>query len=283
MSEFEQINYEVRDGLAVLTLNRPERLNAFTVKMRLEMMSALDMVDEDDQVRVLIVTGQGRAFCAGHDMESGQGSSFARDSRDRDSHRDGGGQLTLRLYRMKKPVIAAINGPAVGIGLTMTLPMDFRLASVEARMGFVFARRGIVTEACSNWFLPRLVGLRQALDWSLTGKVFSAEEALAGGLVRQVLPTDELMPAALVLARDMADNCSAASLALIKQLMWSSQGQDHPMAAHRLESKCMFHMAHGADSQEGVQSFLEKRPARFTMKVSSDLPDFYPWLEEPEF
>ena len=283
MNEFEQIRYEVRDGLAILTLNRPEKLNAFTVKMRLEMMSALDMADQDDQVRVLIVTGQGRAFCAGHDMESGQGSSFARDSQDRDSHRDSGGVLTLRLYRMKKPVIAAINGPAVGIGLTMTLPMDFRLASSQARMGFVFARRGIVTEACSNWFLPRLVGMGQALEWSLTGKVFSAEEALAGGLVGRVLPPEELMPAALDLARDMADNCSPASLALIRQLMWSSQGQHHPMASHRLESRCMFHMAHSPDSQEGVQSFLEKRPAQFTMKVSSDLPDFYPWVEEPEF
>ena len=283
MIEFEQITYEVRGHLAVLTLNRPERLNAFTVKMRLEMMSALDLADEDDDVRVLIVTGQGRAFCAGHDMESGQGSSFARGSTDQDAHRDGGGLLTLRLYRMKKPVIAAINGPAVGIGLTMTLPMDIRLASEEARMGFVFARRGIVTEACSNWFLPRLVGMSQALEWGLTGKVFSAEEARAGGLVRRVLPPDQLMPEALALARDMADNCSSASMALIRQLMWTNLGESHPMAAHRLESKCMFHMAHGADSQEGVQSFLEKRPARFTMKVGSDLPDFYPWLEEPGF
>ena len=280
--EFEQILYEVEDNIATLTLNKPDRLNAMNKTMNLEIREVLDRVNEDDDVRALIVTGAGRAFCAGADMAAGKGSSFAIGT-DMETHRDGGGLVTLKLYQLKKPVIAAINGPAVGFGMTMTLAMDVRLASENAKMGLVFVRRGIVPEACSTWFLPRIVGISKALEWGMSGRVFSAREALEGGLVSRVLPHDQLLAAARELAHEMADNCSPVAVALTRQLMWSLLGEDHPMAAHRLDSKSVFYMSRNADSQEGVDSFLEKRPPKFTMKPSIDMPDFYPWLEEPPF
>jgi len=282
---YEHIKYEVADRILTITLNRPKKLNAFTGIMQGELIEAFDRADEDDEVRAIIVTGAGRGFCAGADLSSG-GDTF--DSQQRravtiDEHRDGGGLVTLRIYESKKPVIAAINGPAVGIGATMTLPMDIRIASETAKMGFVFARRGITPEACSGWFLPRVVGISQALEWVMTGRVFTAKEALDGGLVSRVLPPDDLLPAARKLAREIAENTSAISVVLARQMMWRMLGADHPMEAHKIDSKCIYYMGKSPDSYEGVNSFLEKRPARFTMKPSKDMPGFFPWWEERSF
>src|SRR6184192_2231486 len=225
---YEQILHEVVDGVLTITLNRPEKLNAFTPTMMRELIDAFDRADTDDAVRAVIVTGAGRAFCAGADL-SGGGGTFDNTARDTlETHRDGGGLVALRIYESKKPVIAAINGPAVGVGITMTLPMDVRLASTAARMGFVFARRGIVPEACSSWFLPRVVGIAQAAEWTYTGRVFSAEEARAGGLVSRVPEPDALMPAARALAREIADQTSAVSVALVRHMLWRMLGADHP-------------------------------------------------------
>jgi enoyl-CoA hydratase/carnithine racemase len=280
---YKTITTHLEDRILTLTLNRPERLNAFTTEMLDELLSAFDEIDANDDVRAVIVTGAGRAFCAGADLGSG-GQSFDSSRQESiDEHRDGGGRLTLRIFECRKPVIAAINGPAVGVGATMTLPMDVRLASSGARMGFVFARRGIVPEACSSWFLPRVVGIGQAMEWVATGRIFPAEEALAGRLVSRVLAPDELLPAARALAREIADNTSAVSVALSRQLLWRMLGADHPMEAHRLDSKAIFSMGRSPDAYEGVASFLEKRPPRFSMKVSRDLPAFFPWWKERPF
>jgi enoyl-CoA hydratase/carnithine racemase len=280
--DYEQILYSVDDGILTITLNRPERLNAFTERMCREILDALDRADADDSVRAIVFTGAGRAYCAGADLGSG-GDTFDSPARGRtealEEHRDGGGLLTLRLYDSKKPVIAAINGPAVGIGITMTLPMDVRIASRAARMGFVFARRGIVPEACSSWFLPRIVGVSRAAEWVYTGRVFAADEALSGGLVSRVVAPEELLPAARHLAREIADNTSAVSVALSRQLLWKMLGADHPMEAHKIDSKCVYYMGRSPDAYEGVSAFLEKRPAKFTMKPSA-MPDFYPWWKE---
>ena len=277
---FETIRYEVADGVGTVTLNRPDTLNALNTMMLEELLAVLDQADADDAVRALIVTGAGRAFCAGADL-SGGGRTFDRVARGRGEgpgeHEDGGGRVTLRIFDMKKPLIAAINGPAVGFGITMTLPMDVRLASTAARIGFVFARRGVVPEACSTWFLPRLVGPSQAAEWVYTGRVFPAEEALAGRLVSRVLPPERLLPAARALATEIAQNTSAISVALSRQMMWRLLGADHPMEAHRLDSKCMDWTGRSADAYEGVTAFLEKRPARFTLRPSADMPPFYPW------
>ncbi|MGH7353770.1 MAG: crotonase/enoyl-CoA hydratase family protein [Candidatus Rokuibacteriota bacterium] len=281
---FEQIRYEVDGPVCTVTLNRPDRLNAVTKRMLEELIAACDRADADDSVRAVIVTGAGRAFCAGADLEAG-GRAFDPALRGWDiaTHRDGGGLVTLRVFDMKKPVIAAINGPAVGFGVTMTLPMDVRLASAEARIGFVFARRGVVPEACSTWFLPRLVGIQQAAEWVYTGRVFDAQEALAGGLVSRVLPPEELLPTARALAREIAENTSAVSVAIARQMMWKLLGADHPMEAHRLDSRAMAFTGGSADAREGVGAFLEKRPARFTGRPSSDMPPFYPWWQPREF
>jgi len=281
---FSEIRYEVEDGVCTVTLNRPDRLNAVTTTMLRELGEAWDHADADDAVRAVIVTGAGRAFCAGADLGSG-GSTFnyaeRKDSRGHaetaEDHRDGGGTVTLRIFDMKKPVIAAINGPAVGFGITLTLPMDVRIASSAARIGFVFARRGVVPEACSTWFLPRLVGMSQAAEWVYTGRVFSAEEALAGRLVSRVVAPDALLPAARALAREIADNSSAISVTLARQMMWKLLGADHPMDAHLLDSQAMFWTGRSADAREGIAAFLEKRPARFPLRPSADLPPFYPW------
>jgi enoyl-CoA hydratase/carnithine racemase len=276
--DFEQIRYEVADGVLTITLNRPDRLNAFTGTMARELIAALDHADADDDVRVVIVTGEGRAFCAGADLESaGETFNYGGD----DVPRDGGGQVVLRIYEMRKPVIAAINGPAVGVGITMTLPMDFRLVAEGAKLGFVFTRRGIVPEACSSWFLPRLVGIQQALEWMETGRVFLAEEALAGGLARSVHGPGDLLTAANELAREIADNAAPVSVALARQLVMRMAGAEHPMAAHRADSRAMFARGRSADAVEGITAFLEKRQAQFPDKVSNGLPDVFE--EAPEW
>ncbi len=283
---FEQIRYDAAGGVVTVTLNRPEKLNAVTAVLIRELLDAFDAADADDAVRVVIVTGAGRAFCAGADLSGGTRtfdrstpSGTAGDS----EHRDGGGLVSLRIYDMKKPVIAAINGPAVGFGATMTLPMDIRIASSSARMGFVFSRRGVVPEACSTWFLPRLVGMQRAAEWVYTGRVFGAEEALAGGLVSRVVPPEALMETALALAREIADNTSAISVALARQMMWKLLGADHPIEGHRLDSRGMAWTGRSADAREGITAFLEKRPPRFPLKASRDMPPFYPWWSERSF
>jgi enoyl-CoA hydratase/carnithine racemase len=284
--DYTQIAYDVADRIATVTLDRPDQLNAFTGRMMHELLDALDRVDSDDGVRALVVTGRGRGFCAGADLSAGA-EAFSRGGSDIETDvgvpRDGGGLITLRIFRSTKPVIAAINGPAVGIGITMTLAMDLRLASEQARMGFVFARRGIVPEACSSWFLPRLVGMQQAAEWVYTGRVFDADEALAGGLVRSVHPPDELLPAAYALAAEIADHTAPVSVALSRQMLWRLLGADHPMAAHRADSRGILLRGRSADVAEGVSSFLEKRPATFTDRVSDGLPDLFPGWADPEF
>jgi enoyl-CoA hydratase/carnithine racemase len=325
---FREIRYDVEDGVCTVTLNRPDRLNAVTTTMLGELGEAWDRADADDAVRAVIVTGAGRAFCAGADLGAGgatfdyRRASAGGDSSDRsprawgpqppggpaarsaaprrpaartadaaarrrsasaEDHRDGGGIVTLRIFDMKKPVIAAINGPAVGFGITLTLPMDVRLASTAARIGFVFARRGVVPEACSTWFLPRLVGISQAAEWVYTGRVFSAEEALAGGLVSRIVAPDALLPAARQLALEIAQNTSAVSVTLARQMMWKLLGADHPAEAHRLDSLAMFWTGRSADAREGISAFHEKRPARFTLRPSADLPPFYPWWQPRPF
>ena len=282
--DFEQIEYEVADQVLTITLNRPDRLNAFTPTMQRELIAAFDAADADDEVRAVVVTGEGRGFCAGADLAAG-GSTFDWRDREQDGHvpRDGGGTVTLRIFESTKPVIAAINGPAVGVGITMTLPMDVRLAAEGAKIGFVFARRGIVPEAASSWFLPRIVGISQAMEWVTTGRVFSAEEALAGRLVRSVHPQGELLDAAYSLAREIADNTAPVSVALARRLLWTMLGADHPMEAHRADSRAMLARGQSDDAREGVTSFLEKRPAKFPDRVSDGMPEVFPGREEPAF
>jgi enoyl-CoA hydratase/carnithine racemase len=282
-SEAPQITTEVDDRVLTITLNRPERLNAWTGQMGAELMEAFDRSDADDEVRVVIVTGAGRGFCAGADLGTG-GDTFDYRKRDVEGpQRDNGGQFTLRVFQSKKPVIAAINGPAVGVGATMTLPMDIRLASEDARMGFVFARRGIIPEACSSWFLPRVVGISRAMEWVSTGRVFSAQEGLEGGLLRSLHPAGELLEAANALALEIAENTAPVSVALARQLMWRMLGAEHPMLAHRADSRGMVSRGQSADAVEGITSFLEKRPASFPDRVSEGLPEIMPWWSEPEF
>lgn len=280
---YETLLTETRDGVMTVTLNRPERLNAFTTQMMVDLLRLLDAIDADDDVRAVVVTGAGRGFCAGADLGGGGGTFDASGAEASDAHRDGGGRVTLRLFECRKPVIAAINGPAVGVGATMTLPMDVRIASDAARFGFVFCRRGIVPEAASSWFLPRVVGISQAMEWVATGRVFPAAEALAGGLVSRVVPPSELLPVAHGIAREIADHTSAVSVALARQMLWRMLGADHPMEAHRIDSQAIYAMGRSPDAYEGVQSFLEKRPPRFTMKVTRDMPAFFPWWKERRF
>jgi enoyl-CoA hydratase/carnithine racemase len=281
---YEQITAETADGVLEITLNRPDRLNAWTPTMGAELIAAFDAADADDGVRAIIVTGAGRGFCAGADLQGG-GSTF--DWRERQEGeavpRDGGGRFTLRVFDCTKPVIAAINGPAVGVGATMTLPMDIRLAADDARIGFVFARRGIVPEACSSWFLPRAVGISQAMEWVSTGRVFSAQEALDGGLVRSLHPKDELLGAARALATEIAQNTAPVSVALARRMMWRMLGAEHPMLAHRADSRGMFYRGQSDDAAEGITSFLQKRPADFPDRVSDGLPEVMPGWAAPEF
>jgi enoyl-CoA hydratase/carnithine racemase len=290
--EFETLLYSVEDGVATITLNRPDRMNAFTATMMLDLIAAFDETDGDDNVKVVIVTGSGdRAFCAGADLGSG-GSTFDYKSRGEaareeakvgDVYRDGGGRVTLRIYNSLKPVIAAVNGAAVGIGVTMQLAMDIRLASTSARFGFVFARRGITPEAASSWFLPRLVGLQTALEWCYTGRVFPAQEALDRGLVRSLHEPADLLPAAKALAREIADNTAPVSVALTRQMLWRGAGFDHPMEAHKADSRAIQARGASGDAKEGVTSFLEKRAPSYPNKVSTDVPDIWPEWKEPQF
>ena len=285
---YDEITYEVDGAVATIPLDRPDRLNAFTGRMMQEMIAAFDEIDADDAVRAVIVTGAGRGFCAGADLAAG-GDTFDSDAQSGGSapsemeQRDGGGLVTLRIFECTKPVIAAINGPAVGIGATMTLPMDIRLASTQSKFGFVFARRGIIPEACSSWFLPRLVGISQAAEWCYSGRVFGPEEALAGGLVRSIHELDELLGAAQELAEEIAHNTSAVSVAMTRAMLWRMLGESHPMAAHEVDSPGIAYLGKSADAREGVMSFLEKRPAAFTDTVTEDMPPFYPWWEERGF
>lgn len=288
---FETLVYSVDDRIATITLNRPDRLNAFTTAMMADMIAALDETDADDAVAAVIVTGAGRGFCAGADLSAGA-ATFDRDARPdpirREGRvggveRDGGGRLTLRLFDSLKPVIAAVNGPAVGVGVTMQLAMDIRLASTSARFGFVFARRGITPEAASSWFLPRLVGLQTALEWCYTGRVFDAREALDKGLVRSLHQPDDLLPAARALAREIIDNTAPVSIALSRQLLWRMAGADHPMEAHRADSRAIQARGASGDAREGVTAFLEKRPATWPDRVSGDLPDIWPHWPARDF
>ena len=286
MPEYTQIRYEVSDSIATVTLARPEKMNAFTGVMMRELLDVFDVIDADDAVRAVIVTGDGKAFCAGADLSSGAKTFDDGDwssTSDDSVRRDGGGQVTLRIFACKKPVIAAINGAAVGIGATMTLPMDVRLASSAARIGFVFTRRGIVPEACSSWFLPRVVGISRAAEWVYTGRILSADEAHEGDLVRTVYAPDELLPAARMLAREIADNTSGVSVALSRQMLWRMLGADHPMQAHRVDSRAIQLRGRSADAHEGVTSFLEKRPAQFSDSVAASLPDVFPEWQDPQF
>jgi len=289
----ETIATEVKDRILTITLNRPDKLNAFNATMQRELIEAFQAADANDEVRAVIVTGAGRGFCAGADLSSGA-NTFDRDARrgpvkrnadgsvdySDPNVRDGGGQVTLQIFKCLKPVIAAVNGPAVGIGVTMQLPMDIRIASEDARFGFVFSRRGIVPEAASSWFLPRLVGIAQALEWTYSGKVFSAQEALAGRLVSKVVPPAELIPAARAIAKEIVDNTAPVSVALIRQMMWRMLGADDPMEAHKVDSRGIYERGRSNDVKEGVVSFLEKRPAQFADKVSADMPPYYPWWDE---
>jgi len=284
---FETLSTEMSSGVMTVTLNRPDKLNAFNTAMMNDLLAVIDEIDADDAVRVVIFTGAGRGFCAGADLSGGartfDSAAAGAEASPRRAPRDGGGRVTLRLYNCKKPVIAAINGPAVGIGVTMTLPMDIRLASEKAKFGLVFARRGIAPEAASSWFLPRVVGISKAMEWVATGRVFAPDEALQAGLVSEVLAPEALLPRAQELAAEIAGNTSAVSVALSRQMMWKMLGAQHPMEAHRIDSQAVDYMGSRADAREGVESFLQKRPAEFSMRVSKDLPDFYPWWDEPEY
>lgn len=291
---YDTILYE-RDGpVLTITLNRPERMNAFTVGMRDDLLRAFDAADRDDDVRAILVTGSGKAFCAGADLSEGA-ARFDYSNRpgvlredgsvnwSATSLRDNGGIVTLRIFECLKPVIAAVNGAAVGIGATMLLPMDVRLAADNAKFGFLFARRGLPPEAASSWFLPRLVGISRAIEWVATGRLFGAEEAHAGGLVRSIHRPDDLLTAARALAHEMADGTAPVAVALARQMMWRMLGADHPMEAHRIDSRGVFSQGRGPDVKEGVASFLEKRPAQFPGKVSTDMPDFFPWWPERHY
>ena len=276
--DYTQIKYDVTEHILTITLNRPKRMNAVTGVMERELISAFNAADEDDGIRAIIVTGEGRAFCAGADLGSGGSTfDFTKAENTIETHRDGGGIVALRIYDLKKPIIAAINGPAVGEGITMTLPMDIRLASEAARMGFVYARRGIVFEACGSWFLPRIVGVNKAAEWAYSGRVFNAQEALSSGLVSEVLSPELLIKRAREIAEQISQNTSSISVALNRQLLWKMLGADHPREAHKLESKLLFWIGNQDDAKEGVKSFLDKRQPNFTMRPSVDMPDFYPW------
>lgn len=297
---YQTLLYDLVDGIATITLNRPDVGNAMNPLLMNELIAAIDETDRDDRVRVVVVTGAGKTFCVGADFSKGadifdkqkNGSTTAADSPlredgsfdySRESARDGGGKLALRIFASLKPVIGAINGPAAGVGASMTLPMDIRVASEKGRMGFVYARRGIVFECCSSWFLPRVVGISKALEWSYSGRILSAQELKDGGLVRDVVAPEALLARAYEIAREIADNTAPVSIALMRQMAWRSLGMAHPMEAHRIESRGINTRGRSPDAKEGVQSFLEKRPPAFAATVSQDMPDFFPWWEEPQY
>jgi enoyl-CoA hydratase/carnithine racemase len=289
MTDYQHIRYAVADGILTITLHRPDQLNAFTSLMAQELIDAFDRSDADDAVKCVIVTGAGRAFCAGADLGRGAATWSEHERRmqaDEAGSRykgDGGGRVTRRIFDSHKPVIAAINGPAVGVGLTMTLAMDVRMAAAGTKMGFVFAARGIVPEACSAWFLPRIVGISTALEWCYSGRVFRSEEGLARGLVRSLHGSEALLPAATELAREFADNTSGVSKAFVRHMLWRMLGAEHPIRAHEIDTAAIAFTGKSNDAREGIASFLEKRPAQFTDRVSQDMPGFFPWWDEPEF
>lgn len=284
--DFTQTRYEIDRRIARVTLYRPDKLNAFTPTMRKELVEIFSRIDQDDSVRVVVVTGAGNAFCVGADLSSG-GSAFDRTLQEgqrvqmRD-HRDGGGQVSLAVFNSRKPVIAAINGHAVGVGITMTLPMDIRVAAENAKIGFVFTRRGVIPEACSTWFLPRIVGISKAAELMYTGRVFRAVDEANSGLFNAVVPRAKVLPQAMAIAEEIAKNTSAVSVALTRALLWRGLVEDDPHAVHLIESRCFYWLGQQKDAHEGIQSFLEKRPANFTMSPSADLPEFYPWWNVPK-
>ncbi|MFN3237906.1 MAG: crotonase/enoyl-CoA hydratase family protein [Pseudomonadales bacterium] len=280
---YKEILFDVEDNILTITMNRPERLNAFTGVMMAEMIDALDRADADDDIKAVIFTGAGRGFCAGADLAAGGDTFNAESTGGGGLKPDGGGLLTLRIFECLKPVISACNGPAVGIGATMQCAMDIRLSSTAAKYGFVFAKRGIVPEACSSWFLPRIVGINQALEWTYSGRVFDANEAFEKGFVRSLHEPEDLLPAARELAKEFADQTSSISVAMIRQMMWKMLGADHPMEAHKIDSRGVYYTGKSADAAEGVKSFLEKRPAEFPGKVSQDMPEFFPWWTPRKF
>lgn len=295
MSASNTLTYRVDDNIAFITINRPDKLNAFTPQMAHEFIALLDRTDNDDDVKAVIVTGEGRAFCAGADLEGGNDTFAGISGEDAvvnddgslnygsEAIRDIGGLVSLRIYRSLKPIIAAINGAAVGVGITMTLPMDIRLGTAKTRAGFVFARRAIVPEAASSYFLPRIVGISRALEWSYSGRLVPADELKEAGLLRAIYPEEELLPAAIAIARELIDNCAPVSIALIRQMLWQGLNMQHPMEAHRLDSRAVAWRGRSKDAKEGIDSFMEKRAPNFTDKVSEDMPDFFPWIEEPPY
>lgn len=284
--DFSEIRYEVEDGIATVTMNRPDKMNALGTIIGKELIAVFGQADRDDDVRVVVVTGVGKAFCAGADLSAG-GSRFDYSSEPGkevpiSEHRDGGGQIALAIFRCRKPVVAAINGHAVGVGITMTLPMDVRIVAEDAKIGFVFTRRGVVPDACASWFLPRIVGISKAAELVYTGRVFRAAEEAHSGLFNWVVPHDEVLTKAMSIAKEIAENTSAVSVALSKALLWHGLGEADPQSVHLIDSRCFYWAGRQKDAYEGVESFLEKRPPRFTLRVSSDMPDFYPWWKEPK-
>jgi enoyl-CoA hydratase/carnithine racemase len=284
--DLNEIRYEVENGIATVTMNRPDKMNAVDTPLREELIWVFGEADRDDDVRVVVVTGAGKAFCAGADLSQG-GSRFDYSSEEgkevpMSEHRDGGGQIALAIFRCRKPVIAAINGHAVGVGITMTLPMDIRIVAEDAKIGFVFTRRGLVPEACSSWFLPRIVGISKAAELIYTGRVFRAADETNSGLFSHVVPNSEVLPKAMDMAKEIAENTSAVSVALSKALLWHGLGEADPQSAHLIDSRCFYWAGRQKDAYEGVESFLEKRSPKFTLRVSSDMPDFYPWWKEPK-
>lgn len=279
---YEQIKYEVADRVLTITLNRPERLNAYTKQMKSEIIAALDRAEADPEIRVVIVTGAGRAFCAGADLGRGE-NTFNYEETPMEDHRDSGGELALRIFEMKKPVIAAVNGSAVGIGMTMTFAMDIRIIADNAKLGIVFVRRGIALDACSSWILPRLVGMGKAMEWVLSGKIFTPQDALASGLANYVVAPEEVLPTAQRLAQEIAANTAPVSVAMVRQLLWRFSAAQHPMEAHRIESKLIYWTGQQADAKEGVAAFKEKRSPQYSMDPSHDLPPFFPWWDDPPF
>ncbi|MEV0106389.1 crotonase/enoyl-CoA hydratase family protein [Nocardia sp. NPDC050799] len=269
------IRLDISDSIATITLDRPDKLNAFTTAMGYELIEAFDTCDRDDAVRAVLLTGAGRAFCAGADLSAGAETFVAPEGAATEDFRDGGGELVLRMFESRKPIIAAINGPAVGVGITMTLAADFRLAADNARIGFVFNRRGIVPESCSSWFLPRLVSMQKALDWVYSGRLVDAAEAHEAGLFYGLYPAESLLEQAYALARRITEHSAPVSVALSRQMLWRGLGADHPMIAHRVESRGIHSRGASADAKEGVSSFLEKRPARYPDSVARDLPDIF--------
>jgi enoyl-CoA hydratase/carnithine racemase len=285
--ELKETRLEISSGIATVTLQRPEHMNAFTPTMASELLAIFARADRDDSIRVIVVTGAGKAFCAGADLSNGA-STFDFSKREGreipiDEHRDRGGKVSLAIFNCRKPVIAAINGHAVGIGITMTLPMDFRIAAADAKVGFVFARRGVVLEACSSWFLPRIMGVSKAAELLYTGRVFQANEEATSGLFNYVLPREEVLPKAMAIAGEIAEHTSAVSIALSKALLWHGLTEKDPQSAHLIESRCFHWCGRQKDAAEGVRSFLEKRRPQFGMSPTVDMPDFYPWRSGEEF